>query len=186
MGPRGVTAIYFTQRANAAAPHARTRAHLELHPPRPAIHPPTQNYDSTRSPRGWLWAQGYNLNCKKIKQILISSIATALQLLLTFIFISVTSGLIFSFFFFLYTLHSLRVMTSHFMHFCIVKSAWKRILFSPSAPYASVTSSFTVVKKCVQESSRLLQPAESKPPFSNQSHGDYIWSMIWNGLMNPH
>lgn len=106
MGPRGVTAIYFTQRANAAAPHARTRAHLELHPPRPAIHPPTQNYDSTRSPRGWLWAQGYNLNCKKIKQILISSIATALQLLLTFIFISVTSGLIFSFFFFFFT-HSI-------------------------------------------------------------------------------
>ena len=80
MGPRGVTAIYFTQRANAVA-----RA------PIPRAAPPRQNYDSTGSLCGWLWAQGYNLNCKKIKQILISSIAIALQLVLTFIFISVTS-----------------------------------------------------------------------------------------------
>lgn len=80
MGPRGVTAIYFTQRANAVA-----------HAPTPRTAPPCQNYDSTGSLCGWLWAQGYNLNCKKIKQFLISSIATALLLVLTFIFISVTS-----------------------------------------------------------------------------------------------
>lgn len=64
--------------------------------------PLCQNYDSTGSLRGCLWAQGYNLNCKKIKQFLISSIATALLLVLTFIFISVTSHacvLLFSFFF---------------------------------------------------------------------------------------
>lgn len=111
MGPRGVTAIYFTQRANAVA-----------HAPTPRTAPPCQNYDSTRSLCGWLWAQGYNLNCKKIKQFLISSIATALLLVLTFIFISVTSQariLSLSFFFF-YTLHSLGVMTSHFMHFALL------------------------------------------------------------------
>lgn len=36
-------------------------------------------------------AQGYNLNCKKIKQFLISFIAVALRVLFTFIFISATS-----------------------------------------------------------------------------------------------
>lgn len=28
--------------------------------------------------------------------------------------------------------------------------------------------------------------SESKPPFSNQSYGDYIWFLTWNVLMNPH
>lgn len=40
---------------------------------------------------GLACAQGYNLNCKKIKQFLISFIAIALRFLFTFIFISATS-----------------------------------------------------------------------------------------------
>lgn len=108
MGPRGVTAIYFTQRANAMA-----------HAPTPSAAPPCQNYDSTGSLCGWLWAQGYNLNCKKIKQFLISSIAIALLLVLTFIFISVTS---YARILFLHTPFSWSDDLTLYA-FCIVKSA---------------------------------------------------------------
>lgn len=130
MGPRGVAAIYFTQGANAAAPHLARR-----HPPQPL--PPARIMILLGARGGWLWAQGYNLNCKKIKQFLISSTGAALlraTRLLAFIFISVTSHTRRILLFF-YILHSLGVMTSLFMHFALLNRLWKHILFSsPQTP----------------------------------------------------
>lgn len=108
MGGGGFAAIYFTQRANAVA-----------HVPTPRAAPPCQNYDSTGSLCGWLWAQGYNLNCKKIKQLLISSRTAALLLVLTFIFISVTSQARMIFLSLTYSI-LFGVMTSRFMHFALL------------------------------------------------------------------
>lgn len=144
--------------------------------------PPCQNYDSTGSLCGWLWTQGYNLNCKKIKQFLISSIATALLLVLTFIFISVTSHARVLFF---YTLHSLGVMTSHFMHFALLN-----LLRHTSCFHLTHHKLHGVMYCCwnLFKSSAIycIAVSESKPPFSKQSYRDYIWSIIWNGLMNSH
>lgn len=175
MGPRGVAAIYFTQGANAARLPA---------PSAPPPTPPCQNYDSTGSPCGWLWAQGYNLNCKKIKQFLISSTGAALLRAtrpLAFIFISVTS-------------HTRRILPFFFLHtpfsgsddltlyaFCIVKSAWKHILFSPPATAVS-----SIADEMYSETEPFITVSESKAPFSKQSYRDYVWCIIWDGLMKPH
>lgn len=97
-----------------------------------------QNYDSFGSPCGWLWTQGYNLNCKKIKQLLISSIATALLLVLTFIFISVTSQARILLFFLHTPFSSSDDLTLY--AFCIVKSALKHILFSSRTPQSYAVS----------------------------------------------
>lgn len=127
MGPRGVTAIYFTQRANAAA-----------HAPTPRTDPPPTPARIMILPgarEAVLWAQGYNLNCKKIKQFLISSIATTLLLVLAFIFISVTSQAhSLPLFLFFNTLHSLGLMTSNFMNFALLNL--QHILLSSHVLYA--------------------------------------------------
>lgn len=155
--------------------------HLELLPL-------CQNYDSSGCLCGWLWAQGYNLNCKKIKQFLISSIATALLLVPTFIFISVTSQThILSLPLSLYhTLFLKRKKNTPFSQsddltlcaFHIVERAWKHILFScrtPNAPQCHV-----LLLKCIQETFSTV--SESKPPFSKQSFREYIRFIIWNRL----
>lgn len=172
MGPRGVAAIYFTQRANAVA-----RA------PTPRAAPPCQNYDSTGSPCGWLWAQGYNLNCKKIKQFLISSTAIALLRAMCCSHLSLfpwPRTLVF--FSFLHTPFSGSDDLTLYA-FCIVKSAWKHILFSSPHTISPAVSSIT--DEMYSETNPFITVSESKPPFSNQSYRDYIWFIIWKGLMKP-
>lgn len=81
------------------------RPHPEPLPPH--THTPARIMILPGAREAVLWAQGYNLNCKKIKQFLISSIATTLLLVLAFIFISVTSQAHIPPFFFFFLTHSI-------------------------------------------------------------------------------
>lgn len=165
MGPGDVAAIYFTQRANAGCPCVRTSRRS----------PFPQNYDSAGSPRGWLWAQGYNLNCKKIKQFLISSSAIALLFgAHIYLYFRDLAGLHYFFFFFsfflsLSPLHapSCRSNDLTLYAFCIVKSAQKtHPVFISRATSAMVSSIADEMYSGVEP---FITVSESKPPFSNQS-----------------
>lgn len=161
MGPRGVAAIYFTHKLMPDAPESRSR--------------PSPARITILARRGR--AQGYHLNCKKIKEFLISSIATALLLVLTFIFISVTSyaPILFRLSFFLFFLHTPFSWSNDLTvyAFCIVKIGF------------GYTSCFRVRCQCYQwnvftSRSKWIQ----KLPFSSQSFREYIWFIIRNGLVD--